>query len=113
MEEEVQVSNLDKEEEPMRKTSILVIVLFVISLWAPGAFAQSSGLELTETTPQCGVCEGAESPFYGKSAPGKVARGLVNIGLGWTNLFAQPVQSGQSGGNVLTGICKGFGYTVM
>ncbi|MBI2120110.1 MAG: hypothetical protein HYT94_00620 [Parcubacteria group bacterium] len=83
-------------------------------IFSSGALAVAqTDEEISPDSLRCGVCEGAESQSFGKSAPGKLGRGVVNILLGWTNLFAQPVQSGQSGGNVLTGIGKGFGYTVM
>ncbi|MBI4395271.1 MAG: hypothetical protein HY583_03630 [Candidatus Omnitrophica bacterium] len=62
---------------------------------------------------QCAVCEEAESMSFGESAPGKIGRGLVNLGLGWTNLFAQPIQAGKSGGSILKGIGKGFSLTVV
>lgn len=92
----------------MKKIGTFVFVLIV--LVSPLAV---SNTELTETSPHCGVCEAAESQNFAKSAVGKIERGAVNILLGWTNLFAQPIQSGRSGGNVLAGIGNGFGYTLL
>lgn len=100
----------------MAKVLVFVFALFFI--FSPTqVFAQTSSadpnLELTETSPSCPVCEGAESPSFAKSAPGKIGRGAVNILLGWTNLFAQPIQSSKSGGNIFSGIGNGFGYTLV
>ena len=86
-------------------------VVLLLSLSVGPVIADPPNGEISESSLHCGVCEGAESQNFGKSAPGKLGRGLVNIGLGWTNLFAQPIQAGSSGGNVFTGIGKGFGYT--
>ena len=95
----------------MKIISFVVLFVFVfapIPLPAQLTSASSSALELTETAPSCGVCELAESESFAKSAPGKIERGVVNILLGWTNLFAQPIQAGKSGGSVWTGIGTGF-----
>ena len=78
-----------------------------------GGAAAPVGEEINPSSLHCGVCEGAEAQNFGKSAPGKIGRGLVNVVLGWTNLFAQPIHAGKSGGNILSGIGKGLGYTVV
>ena len=98
----------------MKKSLVLFLALLLISL-GPGVAGASApaGEEINPSSLHCGVCEAAEAQNFGKSAPGKIGRGLVNAGLGWTNLFAQPVHAGKSGGNVLTGIGKGFGYTII
>ena len=98
----------------MKKVWVLFLALLLISL-RPGMAGAAApvGEEINPSSLHCGVCEAAESQNFGKSAPGKIGRGLVNIGLGWTNLFAQPVHAGKSGGNVLSGIGKGLGYTVI
>jgi putative exosortase-associated protein (TIGR04073 family) len=97
----------------MKKAIVCLLALIFIFSQSDLIFAQPAdpNLQLTETSPSCGVCEGAESQNFGKSAPGKIGRGVINILLGWTNLFAQPIQAGQSGGSVLSGIGNGFVYT--
>ena len=90
---------------------LLALILVLSGVHFVAAQPPSSNLELSETSPHCGVCEAAESQNFAKSAPGKIGRGAVNILLGWTNLFAQPIQSGKSGGSILTGIGNGFSYT--
>lgn len=98
----------------MKGTRILFFLLCLVSFYAVSAFALSPTVEeISPNSLHCGICEAAESQNFGASAPGKIGRGLVNTGLGWTNLFAQPVHAGKSGENVFTGIGKGFGYTVI
>ncbi|GEM_PF-6621557 len=100
----------------MKNTAVLILALILIFSTSNIGSAQpaaNSNLELSETSPHCGVCELAESPNFAKSAPGKIERGVVNILFGWTNLFAQPIQSGKSGGGIWSGIGNGFSYTVI
>ena len=101
----------------MKKIEILVFTLILLFSSSNSLTAQplSAGpnVQLSETSPQCGVCELAESQSFAKSTPGKIQRGVVNILLGWTNLFAQPIQSGKTGENILSGIGNGFGYTII
>lgn len=98
----------------MKKVWVFFLALVLISLGPNlGRAAAPAGEEINPSSLHCGVCGAAEAQNFGKSAPGKIGRGLVNIGLGWTNLFAQPIHAGKSGGNVLTGIGKGLGYTMI
>jgi len=101
----------------MIKPIIFIFALLFIFSSSNLLMAQTSpadpNLELTETSPSCPVCEGAESQSFAKSAPGKLGRGVVNILLGWTNLFAQPIQAGKSGGSILSGIGNGFSNTLI
>ena len=98
----------------MRKVQSLFLALLLIfcsarTVNAAGPISE----EISPDSVHCGVCEGAESQSYAKSAPGKIGRGLVNVGLGWMNLLAQPVNAAKSGGNVFTGIGKGLWMTVV
>lgn len=95
----------------MKTSGIFAFALILVFSNLSSLIAQPQ--ELTEALPYCGLCEAAESQSFAKSAVGKIERGAVNILLGWTNLFAQPIQSGRSGGNVLAGIGNGFGYTLL
>lgn len=99
----------------MKSARILVLGLLLVffSFRTPMAIAVPTDEEISSTSPHCGICEGAESQSFGKSAPGKLGRGVVNILFGWTNLLAQPIHAGSSGGSVLSGIGTGFSYTVV
>jgi hypothetical protein len=89
---------------------ILILSFVIIGLIHSFVYAQES-YEVTQDLPKCGVCEHAESVRYTASWWGKITRGLVNVGLGWTNLIAQPKNAISEGDNLLKGIGKGFGYT--
>ena len=52
------------------------------------------------------VCTWAEAKTWGTSAPGKLTRGILNTGLGWTNIFVQPFKESP----VISGIGKGLGF---
>ncbi|OGW87185.1 MAG: hypothetical protein A3C35_00540 [Omnitrophica bacterium RIFCSPHIGHO2_02_FULL_46_11] len=102
----------------MKKNQICISTFVFLFLCSTLTFAQTppaSGVQEppSEVGPadlRCGLCEAAESHNFSTSAPGKIGRGLVNILLGWTNLFTQPVHAGSSGGNLWSGIGKGFNY---
>ena len=98
----------------MKKVQVFFLIL-LLGLGSTGVVSATApvGEEISPTTLHCRVCEAAEAQNFAKSAPGKIGRGLVNILFGWTNLIAQPVHAGKSGGNVLSGIGKGLGYTVV
>ena len=89
--------------------------IFVLSVLMAGfvssAVLAEESLNVSQELASCGVCEHAESVKYTTSWWGKITRGFVNTGLGWTNLIAQPKKTVSEGGNLLIGIGKGFGYT--
>ena len=97
--------------------SFLLALVFFSVVSSPLALAQlpasstpQAPVEVSQGDLHCGLCEAAESHGWGKSTSGKFGRGIVNILLGWTNLFAQPIHVSSSGGNVWNGIGKGFNY---
>ena len=90
----------------LKTIRVIALTLLVVSLCTGLAFTD-------EAVRACGICEHAESGNYAVSAPGKISRGIVNIGFGWTNLFMQPKKSVDHGENLLMGIGKGFGYTLL
>ena len=96
----------------MRKLALALLCVFLCSSVSL-AQSQPARVDISQSEAKCGVCQGAESMSWAKSAPGKILRGIVNAGLGWTNLIAQPIRSSQDGDNVFKGIGKGFGYTVL
>jgi len=95
----------------MAKSLKIFILSFLIASSANSVVFAEESLEVSQELASCGVCEGAESVKYGRSWWGKLERGLINTGLGWTNLVAQPKQAVSDGENLLLGIGKGFGYT--
>ena len=88
---------------------IFILSLLIVSFVSSAVFAEEN-VEVSQNLPACGICQHAESVKYTTSWWGKITRGLVNTGLGWTNLFAQPKKSVSDGDNLLKGIGKGFGY---
>ena len=96
----------------MRIVRVSLVLLLLIAFRAGVVMAQVP-TEINKSSPHCGICEAAEADTWAKSAPGKIGRGLVNAGFGWTNIFAQPKNAISSGGNVFSGIAKGFGYTLL
>ena len=97
----------------MKGVKVFAIGLLVIFFCGWSGVPRLWAEEINPADVSCGICEGAESHSFSKSAPGKIGRGLVNVGLGWTNLLSQPIQAGSSGGNVFTGIGKGLWFTVL
>ena len=75
----------------MKKLWTLVLLVFV-AMGSVAAFADGN------------VCTWAESKRYSVSAPGKLTRGVINLGLGWTNIFVQPFRED----DVMSGIGKGL-----
>lgn len=73
------------------KKIALVLVIFLIGMSA-SAYAESN------------CCNWAESKNWAVSAPGKLTRGVINLGLGWTNMFVEPFQTD----SVMEGIGKGI-----
>ena len=45
---------------------------------------------------------------WGKRATAKLGFGVKNLLLGWTDLFVEPKEASEAGGNVLTGIGVGL-----
>ena len=61
-------------------------------------------LLLLSTSAYANVCTWAESKSWSVSAPCKLTRGILNLGLGWTNLLVQPFK----GDGVMNGIGLGL-----
>lgn len=74
------------------KKFLVFTLMTIICLSSATAFADGN------------VCTWAESKRYAVSAPGKLTRGVINLGLGWTNIFVQPFRED----DVMTGIGKGL-----
>ena len=58
----------------------------------------------------------AEETTYGEKALGKLEFGLINLGLGWTEVLSEPYQADKAGANawraIGTGICNAVFDTV-
>lgn len=80
------------------KKIIAITLVLILSAGSGIAFAAPQG--------SCGVCNIAESRNWAVSAPGKLTRGITNIGLSWAEIFVQPFKEP----DVVSGIGKGFGY---
>ena len=48
---------------------------------------------------------------YGENAANTLARGALNLGLGWTELIRQPGKNARKGKNVLLGVANGVGFS--
>ena len=78
----------------MKKVAVLVLIVGFLIANKP-LYADDSN-----------VCTWAQSKSWSVSAPGKLTRGILNLGLGWTNLFVQPFKED----TVMNGIGKGLGF---
>lgn len=76
------------------KKLVIVLILAVVFAVSPNAYAD-----------KCGVCDLAESQSWGASAPGKIIRGITNVGLSWTEIFSQPIREKNFGA-----VGKGLGF---
>ncbi len=76
------------------KKGVLAFLIVVLVISGPAALWAE----------ECGVCNIAESQSWGVSASGKIVRGVVNLGLGWTNILVQPFKESDH----MMGIGKGF-----
>ncbi len=86
----------------MKRILQTVVAVGVLSL-AATSFAASS----------CPICNGAASNHYMKKTGSQLVRGVANTALGWTELVNQPAKEMKNGGNLVHGLAKGVGYTVI
>ena len=63
--------------------------------------------------PLCPICSKANnaSATYAEKAGNTLARGVLNLGLGWTELIRQPAKKARAGGNVFLGMLNGVGHS--
>ena len=59
----------------------------------------------------CPICSKANNTdaTYQEKAGNTLARGLLNMTLGWTELIRQPAKKARKGGNVFGGMANGVG----
>ncbi len=72
---------------------------------------QSTAAEERKVWPVCSRA-GHDEATYATKAGTTLTRGAANTLFGWTELIRQPAAEVKAGGNVVTGIAKGVGYTV-
>lgn len=78
----------------MKKVAGLILVFGLLAVNMPVYASESN------------ACTWAESKSWGVSAPGKLVRGVMNLGLGWTNIFVQPFKED----TVMNGFGKGLAF---
>ena len=78
----------------------MLVILLGISLAASCAFAD------------CDCVGKVTSDQYSVRAPARLVHGIINAGLGWTELIVQPIYAADAGQNVLHGVADGIGDTV-
>ncbi len=88
----------------MRRFLLFLGLLTVVSpcLWASACRAET----LT-------VCEAASSDDYLTKTSGQFLRGTANLSLCWLEMIRQPVIEVRSGNNLLIGLFKGVGHTLL
>lgn len=71
----------------------------------------STSVVAAEERQVCPICSKANntSATYGERAGNTLARGALNMTLGWTELIRQPAKKARKGGNVFLGIVNGVG----
>jgi len=83
---------------------------------AAGLLAVSAPAMAEEEKPQpklCPICsklEGA-NPSYGEKAGNTFTRGLLNFGLGWTEMIRQPGKAAREGKDVFHGVANGLAFS--
>lgn len=86
--------------------------ILAVSLAAMGAAAAPAGA--AEDHHLCPICSKANSDSvgYGERAGTTLARGALNMTLGWTELIRQPAKKARKGGNVFAGMATGVGHGI-
>ena len=77
-------------------------------------FISPMGAAAAEEPQMCPICLKANNDdvSYQEKATYTLARGLLNFGLGWTELIRKPAKAAEKGGNVLAGIAIGAAASV-
>ena len=58
-------------------------------------------------------CDAASSDDYLTKASGQFLRGTTDLGFCWLEMIHQPALEAHPGGNLLYGVCKGAGHTML
>ena len=59
------------------------------------------------------ICDAASSDDYLTKTSGQFLRGATNIGFCWLEMIHQPELEIRSGGNLLVGVAKGVGHSLL
>ncbi|MBI4003934.1 MAG: hypothetical protein HY353_02835 [Candidatus Omnitrophica bacterium] len=84
----------------------LVIASLIVAFAQPAAAAEPKAR-------LCPICAKAndDQATYGEKAGNTLARGALNLGLGWTEMIRQPGKAAREGKNVFHGIANGIGFS--
>ena len=87
----------------------IILMLGAIALWAMATPAWAEEQRL------CPICSKANNPSatYQEEAGNRLARGVLNMTLGWTELIRQPAKKARKDGNVFAGMATGMGHSVV
>ncbi len=96
------------EVSPADRSVFQAIAMGLVLVFGAGPWAAAEEPQL------CPICLKANNDEIGyqDKAGNTLARGLLNFGLGWTEMIRQPGKTAREGGNVLTGIAIGAGASV-
>jgi putative exosortase-associated protein (TIGR04073 family) len=61
---------------------------------------------------ECVFCRNIKSDDITKAAGARLANGLCNATLGWSELFFRPGKVAAAGGNAVVGFFRGIGYAL-
>ncbi len=90
-------------------------IALAIGLLAAGAIGAPASAATTEEHATCPICSKANdaSAPYAERAGHELARGALNLTLGWTELIRQPAKKARKGGNVFLGMATGVSHSVV
>ena len=100
------MSTLARKRYNMYTMKGLLIAVLIVAFAQPAAAA--------EAKPRlCPICAKAndEQAAYGEKAGNTLARGALNLGLGWTEMIRQPGKAAREGKNVFVGIANGVSFS--
>jgi len=87
---------------------------FVVILLIAGVTAAGQPVMAAEDQPRlCPICsklEGSEATYVEK-AGNTFTRGLLNLGLGWTEMIRQPGKAAREGKDVFHGVANGVAFS--
>ena len=93
-----------------RRGVVIMSLVFGVSL----AVGPPGGVLAAEQPKKqlCPICSKLEHPpaNYAEKAGNTLARGLLNFGLGWTEMIRQPGKNARKGGPVLNGFVNGVSF---
>ena len=88
----------------------LMLTLGLMLLMAPRAAAEEASSQTAPSGPMCPICSKAnkQDGDYGATSGTTFVRGASNTLLGWTDLFVEPKETMNAGGNFFKGLGVGL-----